>query len=156
MVPEKALSVRQRQFIKEIADNPRISKSEAAKRAGYSIGQIPGRTAKVQGSRMAKHPTIARAIERIYAKAGITDTLLATRVKEGLDAMQESRHENVMREDPKTRLGYIRLVHELKGDLQETPSGTTPIVLNIGFAHSWGAEAPAPITVSHDSPEPTP
>jgi len=150
------LTVRQRQFIKEIADNPRISKAEAAKRAGYSTGNIPGRSvSRTRGSALAKHPTIARAIERIYAKAGITDTLLAARAREGLDAMQESRHSDVMREDPKTRLGYIRLIHELKGDLQETPSGTTPIVLNIGFASGWDTLDTTGVRVAVD-PEPTP
>ena len=144
----QALTIRQREYIKAKLDDPTRSNSEAAKLAGYQRNRQGGyRCGRSPAQTVGGRPLVQRAIERLYRKAGITDALLAQRAKEGLDAQYESRHSAVMLDDHKTRLGYLRLVHEVKGDLQDQPVQSQPIVLQIGFASGWDAVETGRVTV---------
>lgn len=75
------MTVKQRKFVKGKLEG----KSDQAAALGANYSPM---TARVAGNKIAKHPDVIAAFQRAMKKAGITDELLATRMKEGIDAQE--------------------------------------------------------------------
>ena len=113
------------------------SVKEAMRTAGYATSTT---TKQVAGTKTS--PVFQRALLKTYDRAGISDDLLAQRAREGLDATYESRWKNVEKPDPKTRATYLRLIHEVRQDLEPEGSGHQSITVQIGFKNSWPPPTP--------------
>ena len=72
----KKLTVKQKKFVKKFVESGKVS--VAAANAGYGS---PG-----YGSYLKAQPNIQNAIERAMVKAGISDTEIGKKIKEGLSA----------------------------------------------------------------------
>lgn len=77
----KDLTSRQRKFVENKTTGQ--TDREAALNAGYSESMANHSTEKIKAS-----PAVQDAFRRILQKAGVTDSLIAARLREGLDAKE--------------------------------------------------------------------
>ena len=79
------------------------------------------KSAKVIACGLRKHPKIRQALYEVQDEAGITLEQLAFILNRGLDAKKVISHKGEFTEsgchDYSTQLEYLRLAHELRGDL---------------------------------------
>jgi hypothetical protein len=115
----KRPSAKRRLFIKILEENPGMSFKEAALKAGYSE----------KTAQNASHNVVNRCkdeIRAIHEKCGITDTMLAKKLKEGLNAKlvrvfseKGKVYYSKQLDDFPTRKGYLEIAHKLRGDFIE-------------------------------------
>ena len=78
--PSSELSIRQRKYVAGVLAGK--TKAEAARQAGYSASVALHAKEKIESSKK-----VAQLLDDYMRKAGVTEELLAMRVREGLDAV---------------------------------------------------------------------
>lgn len=117
---------RQALFLKIKAENPGMTNSEAARKAGYA-------EATVRSSKVSKG--VRTSLQEAMEKAGLTDEYIAKRIHEGTQAFKKTYVNNKHSKDPKTgadigerleekvdldfrtRATYLELTSKLRGDM---------------------------------------
>ncbi|MBW1975228.1 MAG: terminase small subunit [Deltaproteobacteria bacterium] len=103
-------TVRQRRFVKAIMEG--CSQTDAAIRAGYKPSNATDTASKL----IRTNETVRAMLLSEFEKAGITDRLVAEKMREGLDAMTPPRKEGGSRyEDFFVRKQYLDIYFRLIG-----------------------------------------
>jgi len=103
---ESPLTLKQRRFIKRITEGK--TPSEAASLSGYGPSY---------GNFLYRQPNIKRAIIVAMEKAGLSDALLAQKLREGLDAMVPPRKDGgKLYPDHFVRKQFLVEIFKLRGD----------------------------------------
>jgi phage terminase small subunit len=113
---EKA-SIRQRKYVKGVLSGK--SGRQAAKDAGYSARTADRATVQIESK-----PAVVQAFKAVLEKAGITDELLARRLREGVDAKETKffAHQGKVIDKRQTvhhgeRRAHVELAMKIKGHL---------------------------------------
>lgn len=106
--PRTPLSQKQRKLVKAMIEQPTLAK--AALRAGYT---------PQHASQLMKQPKMLTALQTAMERAGITDELLASRIREGLDATRPSSHGGEAHPDFGVRKQYLDQAMKVRGDLKD-------------------------------------
>ncbi len=113
---KKKITNKQRSYLKELIKNPGNSKYQNALNAGYTETMAKHVKEKIEDE-------IKDPLAVAFKKAGITDELLAGKVKEGMyaDLVKIASHEGKIKDeksytDYETRRKYVEMVYKLKGD----------------------------------------
>ena len=89
------------------------NQTQAAISAGYSKDR-----ARITGSELMGQGNVKREIVSIFDRIGLTDKKLARIHKQGLTKSMILKDGKEL-PDHRIRLGYLRLAHELRGNIQE-------------------------------------
>ena len=125
------LKIRARKIVKAMSEGK--TESQALESVGYSKTYIHGSKKEI-----LDNPVIAKTIRDIYERAGITDDYLAAKNEALLNAtevkfFQEKGIVTDSREvdDNGTRLGALKLAHQLKGNLVEKTQEMGELVIKV-------------------------
>ena len=125
------LKSRAKKIVKALLDGK--TETEAVKCAGYSPAYANSGKHVIMNN-----PVILKTIREIYERAGITDDYLARKNEELLNAremkfFQEKGIVTDSREvdDNGTRLGALKLAHQLKGNLVEKTQEMGELVIKV-------------------------
>lgn len=100
------LTKKHKAVVKHILNGESVA--NASMLAGYS---------QTYGQKLAQIPKFRKELECQIAKAGITDSLLATKLREGLDSMVPPRKEGgKLHADNFVRKQYLDVIFKLRGD----------------------------------------
>ena len=122
------LTLRQRKFIKGIVSGN--SPTEAMKNAGYSP---KGKASDIMG-----RPAVAQFLQKHMERVGITDELLAQKLRDGLNAKTTPKSEGGQRYDDQfVRKQFLDIIFKLRGDYaperSENITKTINITIDRGF-----------------------
>lgn len=123
--------IKQRNFVAGLLKGK--TKAEAAVDAGYSADY---------GSELAKTATVQNILAEAMQKAGITDNLIARKLREGLDAKTPPRKEGGSQyPDQFVRKQFLDVIFKLRGDYapekSETVHKTISITIDKGMIEAW-------------------
>lgn len=94
-----------------------MPKMDAMKLAGKAIGvEMTDGAASTAAAKSLSKPEVESALIDALEQAGVTDVLIAQKLKEGLDATAFTQG-GFEHDDYKTRLGYIQTITKLKGQM---------------------------------------
>lgn len=114
-VDARGLTKRDALFVTNVLKG--MSKTEAMMLAGEAIGvQLSPAAANLAANKSIGKPEVDSAIVSAFEEAGITDILVAEKMREGLEstAFTQNGQEHT---DYKTRLGYLQTVLKVKGQM---------------------------------------
>jgi len=105
MVKDRELTKKERLLVSGLAEGKKMT--QAALEAGYAHRE--------SGSEAIKRPIVRQALERAFRKQGISDSCIAKKIKEGLEAVKTTEKGAVVN-DFATRHKYVETVLKVKGD----------------------------------------
>jgi phage terminase small subunit len=113
---ERALTMKERRFIKALPESPSIS--AAMRTAGYAKSTVDQQPTNVLGK-----PRVLSAIQKAMEKAGISDMSLAEKIREGMNATKvivATENGQITDEryykDYSVQHKYLDTAHKLRGD----------------------------------------
>ena len=94
-----------------------MSKVDAMVLASKAIGvEMTNHTAQVAADKTIQKPEVDSAIVSALEEVGVTDILVAEKMRQGLDA-EAATQAGILYPDFRTRLGYIQTILKVKGQL---------------------------------------